>query len=70
MRKESFIVISFLVLINISIAFGSDGWKINWQDPIKGQYSLTAKASDNDKAETTSPPVEISIEQGGGPPPP
>ena len=47
---------------------GTDGWKTNWQDHPIGVYSLTARATDNDDAETTSTPVEITLDEGGGPP--
>ena len=49
---------------------GTDGWKTIWQDITPGIYNLTAKATDNDEAETTSPPIEITIKSGGPPPPP
>jgi hypothetical protein len=47
---------------------GTDGWKINWQNHPIGVYSLNAKATDNDDAETTSTPVEITLKESGGPP--
>jgi hypothetical protein len=40
---------------------GTDGWKTNWYDHPVGTYSLTAKATDNDGAATTSPPVGIMV---------
>ncbi len=40
---------------------GTDGWKNNWYDHPVGSYSLTAKATDNDGAATTSPAVGITV---------
>jgi len=40
---------------------GSDGWKTNWYEHPVGSYSLTAKATDNDGAATTSPAVGITV---------
>jgi len=47
---------------------GSDGWTTNWSDHPEGSYSLTAKATDDDGAETTSEPVSITVSEV--PPPP
>jgi hypothetical protein len=59
---------------------GSDGWTTSWSDHAKGTYSLTAQATDNEGAATTSPAVEIMVvvlpppplppPGGGGAPPP
>jgi hypothetical protein len=49
---------------------GTDGWKINWQNHPIGLYSLTAKATDNDDAETTSQPVEVILDEDCGVVPP
>jgi hypothetical protein len=49
---------------------GTDGWKSNWHDHPSGTYSLTAKATDNDGAATTSPPVGIMVVELPPPPPP
>ena len=46
---------------------GSDGWKTTWHDHPIGVYNLTAKATDNDGAETTSTPVEITLIEGEPP---
>jgi len=40
---------------------GTDGWKNSWYDHPVDTYSLTAKATDNDGAATTSPAVEITV---------
>jgi hypothetical protein len=40
---------------------GADGWKTNWYDHPAGTYSLTAKATDDDGAATTSPAVGITV---------
>ena len=39
----------------------TDGWKTNWYDHLAATYSLTAKATDNDGAVTTSSAVEITV---------
>jgi len=49
---------------------GTDGWKTNWYDHPSGTYSLTAKATDNDGAATTSPAVGIIVHGAPPPPPP
>jgi hypothetical protein len=49
---------------------GADGWETNWYDHPVGTYSLTAKATDNDGAATTSPAVEIMVVELPPPPPP
>ncbi|KPJ91014.1 MAG: hypothetical protein AMJ53_12505 [Gammaproteobacteria bacterium SG8_11] len=46
---------------------GADGWKTDWQDHPVGVYNLTAKATDDDEAQTTSSPIEITIDKGGPP---
>ncbi|MHC4641853.1 MAG: Ig-like domain-containing protein [Planctomycetota bacterium] len=40
---------------------GSDGWTTSWSDPPKGIYSLTAIATDNEAAATTSEEVVITV---------
>jgi len=40
---------------------GGDGWKIYWVDYSVGTYNLTAKATDNNAVNTTSPPVRITV---------
>jgi hypothetical protein len=40
---------------------GADGWKTNWYDHPAGTYSLTARATDDDGAATTSPAVGITV---------
>ncbi|MHC4084411.1 MAG: LamG-like jellyroll fold domain-containing protein [Planctomycetota bacterium] len=40
---------------------GTDGWTTNWSDHLEGTYSLTAQATDNEGATTTSPAVEITV---------
>jgi hypothetical protein len=49
---------------------GSDGWTTNWVDHPEGTYSLTAQATDNEGAATTSPAVEITVFVPPPPPPP
>ena len=49
---------------------GSDGWTTSWSDHPEGSYSLTAQATDNEGAATTSPAVEISVFVPPPPPPP
>jgi len=46
---------------------GADGWKTNWYDHPAGTYSLTARATDDDGAATTSPAVGITVVES--PPP-
>jgi hypothetical protein len=41
---------------------GADGWKAYWKNTTRPYYKFTAKAADNDGATTTSPKVEITIE--------
>ena len=41
---------------------GVDGWKIYWMEHPLRTYSLTAEATDDDGATTTSPAVEIQID--------
>lgn len=40
---------------------GADGWSMTWANVPNGIYSLTAKATDNAAATTTSPAVNISV---------
>ena len=40
----------------------SSPYQYNWNNVIEGNYSLTARATDNDAATTTSGPVSISVE--------
>jgi len=40
---------------------GSDGWGITWADYTQGSYTITAKATDDRGATTTSPEIEIEI---------
>jgi hypothetical protein len=40
---------------------GTDGWRTNWYDHPVGTYSLTAKATDDYGAATTSPVVGITV---------
>jgi hypothetical protein len=40
---------------------GTDGWKTNWDIHPVGTYDLTARATDNDGAATTSPIVTITL---------
>ncbi len=40
---------------------GSDGWGIVWADCPEGSYKLTAKATDNLGATTSSTEIEIEI---------
>jgi hypothetical protein len=40
---------------------GSDGWGIVWPDCPEGSYKLTATATDNRGATTSSTPIEIEI---------
>ena len=49
---------------------GTDGWITNWYNHPVGTYSLTAKATDNDGAVTTSPAVGIAVSPPFPPPPP
>jgi len=50
---------------------GSDGWRANWlwwetwESYPNDSYNLTAKATDDDGAVTTSLPIEINVEEGG-----
>ena len=46
---------------------GSDGWGITWADYSQGSYTITAKATDDRGATTTSPEIEIEIR--ASPPP-
>jgi len=46
----------------------ADGWTTSWPDHPVGSYSLTAKATDNEGAATTSQPVSITVSEV--PPPP
>jgi hypothetical protein len=46
---------------------GSDGWGITWADYTQGSYTITAKATDDRGATTTSPEIEIEIR--ASPPP-
>lgn len=48
---------------------GSDGWTTSWSDHPEGTYSLTAQATDNEGAATTSPAVEITVFVPPPPPP-
>ena len=47
---------------------GADGWTTSWSDHHEGTYSLTATATDNEGAATTSPEVVITVVEE--PPPP
>lgn len=49
---------------------GSDGWTTSWSEHPEGTYSLTAQATDNEGATTTSPAVEIMVVVPPPPPPP
>ena len=49
---------------------GSDGWTTSWSDHPEDSYSLTAQATDNEGAATTSPAVEIMVVVLPPPPPP
>ena len=49
---------------------GADGWTTSWSDHPEGSYSLTAQATDNEGATTTSPAVEITVFVPPPPPPP
>jgi hypothetical protein len=49
---------------------GSDGWTTNWYNHPEDTYSLTAKATDNEGAATTSPAVGIRVVKEPPPPPP
>ena len=49
---------------------GADGWTTNWYDHPEGTYNLTAKATDNDGAATTSPSVGIMVVEKPRPPTP
>jgi len=40
---------------------GSDGWKIDWQDFTMGDYTITARATDNSGVTTVSLPVIITV---------
>ena len=42
---------------------GSDGWTFTWSPVGSGNYSLTAKATDNNGAFTISDPVSITVNQ-------
>jgi hypothetical protein len=39
----------------------SDGWKIDWQDFTMGDYTITARATDNSGVTTVSLPVTITV---------
>ena len=41
---------------------GSDGWTFEWNDVAEGAYTLSAVATDNENASTTSEVVEITVE--------
>ena len=43
---------------------GNNGWKMEWTPPRVGTYTLSAVATDNDGASTTSDPVSVTFEQG------
>ena len=49
---------------------GSDGWTTSWSDHPEGTYSLTATATDNETAVTTSAEVVITVDEEEPPPPP
>ena len=40
---------------------GSDGWGITWADYTEGSYTITAKATDDRGATTSSPEIEIRV---------
>ncbi|MHC4865049.1 MAG: LamG-like jellyroll fold domain-containing protein [Planctomycetota bacterium] len=40
---------------------GGNGWQGAWHPPSDGPFTLTARATDDDGATTTSPPVQIEI---------
>jgi len=40
---------------------GSDGWAIGWHPESDGNFNLTAKATDNNAATTTSPIVQVQV---------
>jgi hypothetical protein len=45
---------------------GSDGWSYSWNSVAAGSYSLTARATDNGGATSTSSTVNISVSSGSG----
>jgi hypothetical protein len=48
---------------------GTDGWTTSWSDHPEGTYNLTAQATDNEGAATTSQAVEITVFVSPPPPP-
>lgn len=44
----------------------SSPYSYTWQNVSAGNYTLTAKATDNKSATTTSSPIGISVEESGG----
>jgi hypothetical protein len=50
--------------------YGSDGWTTSWSDHAADTYSLTATATDNEGAATTSVAIVITVAEEPPPPPP
>ncbi|MCH4822772.1 Ig-like domain-containing protein, partial [Gramella lutea] len=44
---------------------GSNGWTLNWNGVVTGNYKLTAVATDNDLSITTSEVISISVNETG-----
>jgi hypothetical protein len=49
---------------------GSDDWTTSWSDHPEGTYRLTATATDNEAATTTSVAIVITVAEEPPPPPP
>ncbi len=49
---------------------GSDGWTTSWSDHLEDTYRLTATATDNEGAATTSAEVVITVVEELPPEPP